>query len=77
MAFPFAVGFEAPRMSHRRNRSLILPIVGRSSDFQNGVGTISEIAQAISFLVPKGASYVSGIVMPVDGGFLAAGAPGV
>jgi len=40
-------------------------------------GTTSEIASAVSFLVSEGASYISGIVMPVDGGFLAAGAPGV
>lgn len=40
-------------------------------------GTTSEIASAVSYLVSEGASYVSGIVMPVDGGFLSAGAPGV
>lgn len=40
-------------------------------------GTTSEIASAVSFLVSEGASYVSGIVMPVDGGFLSAGAPGI
>jgi NAD(P)-dependent dehydrogenase (short-subunit alcohol dehydrogenase family) len=40
-------------------------------------GTTSEIASAVSYLVSEGASYVSGIVLPVDGGFLSAGAPGV
>jgi 3-oxoacyl-[acyl-carrier protein] reductase len=40
-------------------------------------GTTSEIASAVSYLVSEGASYVSGIVMPVDGGFLSAGAPGI
>lgn len=40
-------------------------------------GTTSEVACAVSFLVSEGASYVSGIVMPVDGGFLSAGAPGI
>lgn len=40
-------------------------------------GRTSEIASAVSYLVSEDASYVSGIVMPVDGGFLAAGAPGV
>lgn len=40
-------------------------------------GTISEVASAVSFLVSDGASYISGIVMPVDGGFLSAGAPGI
>jgi 3-oxoacyl-[acyl-carrier protein] reductase len=40
-------------------------------------GTTSEIASAVSYLVSEDASYVSGIVMPVDGGFLSAGAPGI
>lgn len=40
-------------------------------------GTTSEIASAVSYLASEDASYVSGIVMPVDGGFLSAGAPGV
>jgi 3-oxoacyl-[acyl-carrier protein] reductase len=40
-------------------------------------GTTSEIAHAVSFLVSEGASYISGIVMPVDGGFLSAGAPSI
>lgn len=40
-------------------------------------GTTFEIASAVSYLVSDAASYVSGIVMPVDGGFLSAGAPGI
>ena len=40
-------------------------------------GTTVEIASAVSYLASEAASYVSGIVMPVDGGFLSAGAPGV
>jgi NAD(P)-dependent dehydrogenase (short-subunit alcohol dehydrogenase family) len=40
-------------------------------------GTTHEIASAISYLVSEDASYVSGIVMPVDGGFLSSGAPAV
>jgi 3-oxoacyl-[acyl-carrier protein] reductase len=40
-------------------------------------GTTSEIASAVSYLVSEGASYVTGIVLPVDGGFLSAGAPGI
>lgn len=40
-------------------------------------GTTAEIASAVSYLVSDAASYVSGIVMPVDGGFLSAGAPGI
>ncbi len=40
-------------------------------------GTTTEIASAVMYLVSDEASYVSGIVMPVDGGFLSAGAPGI
>ena len=40
-------------------------------------GTTSEVASAVMYLVSEEASYVSGIVMPVDGGFLSAGAPGI
>lgn len=39
-------------------------------------GTTAEIAAAVLHLVSDDASYTTGIVMPVDGGFLAAGAPG-
>lgn len=37
-------------------------------------GKPSEIAAAVSFLASEGAGYVNGAVIPVDGGFLAAGA---
>ena len=40
----------------------------------NRYGTTSEVASAILYLVSEEAPYVSGIVMPVDGGFLASGA---
>ena len=40
-------------------------------------GTTSEVASAVLYLASDEASYVSGIVMPVDGGFLSAGAPGI
>lgn len=37
-------------------------------------GTQEEIAAAVAYLVSDGAAYVTGIVIPVDGGFLASGA---
>jgi NAD(P)-dependent dehydrogenase (short-subunit alcohol dehydrogenase family) len=40
-------------------------------------GTTGEIAAAVMYLVSEEASYVSGIAMPVDGGFLASGARGL
>ena len=43
----------------------------------NRYGTTSEVASAILYLVSEEAAYVSGIVMPVDGGFLASGARGI
>lgn len=43
----------------------------------NRYGTTAEIASAVIYLVSDDASYVSGIAMPVDGGFLASGARGV
>jgi NAD(P)-dependent dehydrogenase (short-subunit alcohol dehydrogenase family) len=40
-------------------------------------GTTAEIASAVMYLVSDDASYVSGIALPVDGGFMSAGAPGL
>lgn len=40
-------------------------------------GTTGEIAAAVMYLAGEDASYVTGIAMPVDGGFLAAGARGL
>jgi 3-oxoacyl-[acyl-carrier protein] reductase len=40
----------------------------------NRYGTADEVAAVVGFLASDGASYVTGIAMPVDGGFLAAGA---
>ena len=37
-------------------------------------GTVEEIAAVVQFLVSEEASYITGIAMPVDGGFLASGA---
>jgi NAD(P)-dependent dehydrogenase (short-subunit alcohol dehydrogenase family) len=40
----------------------------------NRYGTPEEIAAAVGYLASDGAAYVTGIVIPVDGGFLASGA---
>jgi len=40
-------------------------------------GTTSEIASAVGYLASEEASYITGIVMPIDGGFLASGARGI
>src|SRR5690349_13556376 len=40
----------------------------------NRYGTPEEIAAAVSYLASDGAAYVTGVVIPVDGGFLASGA---
>ena len=39
-------------------------------------GRPAEIAAAVSFLASEGAAYVTGTVIPVDGGFMSAGALG-
>ena len=39
-------------------------------------GTTFEITSAVSYLFSDAASFVSGIVIPVDGGFLSAGRRG-
>jgi NAD(P)-dependent dehydrogenase (short-subunit alcohol dehydrogenase family) len=43
----------------------------------NRYGTCSEIASAVMYLSSEEARYVTGISMPVDGGFLASGARGI
>ena len=43
----------------------------------NRYGSVDEIAAVVQFLASEEASYITGIVMPVDGGFLASGARGL
>src|SRR5678816_1043733 len=43
----------------------------------NRYGTCGEIASAVMYLVSEDARYVTGISMPIDGGFLASGARGI
>mgnify|MGYP000597263472 FL=1 len=43
----------------------------------NRYGTCGEIASAVVYLVSEDARYVTGISMPVDGGFLSSGARGI
>ena len=40
-------------------------------------GSTAEIASAVLYLVSEDASYISGVALPVDGGFLASGARGL
>jgi 3-oxoacyl-[acyl-carrier protein] reductase len=40
----------------------------------NRYGTPEEVAAAVSYLASDGAAYTTGIVIPIDGGFLASGA---
>ncbi|WP_244438925.1 SDR family NAD(P)-dependent oxidoreductase [Paraburkholderia dilworthii] len=37
------------------------------------LGTVEEMADAILFLASKRAGYINGVVLPVDGGYLASG----
>jgi len=43
----------------------------------NRYGTVGEIAAAVMYLVSEDAGFVTGVTLPVDGGFLASGARGV
>ncbi len=43
----------------------------------NRYGSTAEIASAVLYLVSEDASYISGVALPVDGGFLASGARGI
>jgi 3-oxoacyl-[acyl-carrier protein] reductase len=43
----------------------------------NRYGTVSEVGAAVQFLASDDAAYITGIAMPVDGGFLSSGARGL
>lgn len=51
-------------------------------DYENAIpmgryGSVGEIAAAVMYLVSEDAGYVTGVTLPVDGGFLASGARGI
>lgn len=43
----------------------------------NRYGSVGEIAAAVMYLVSEDAGFVTGVTLPVDGGFLASGARGI
>jgi NAD(P)-dependent dehydrogenase (short-subunit alcohol dehydrogenase family) len=43
----------------------------------NRYGTVGEIAAAVMYLASEDAGFVTGVTLPVDGGFLASGARGI
>jgi 3-oxoacyl-[acyl-carrier protein] reductase len=43
----------------------------------NRYGTVGEVAAAVMYLVSEDAGFVTGVTLPVDGGFLASGARGI
>jgi 3-oxoacyl-[acyl-carrier protein] reductase len=43
----------------------------------NRYGTVGEISAAVMYLVSEDAGFVTGVTLPVDGGFLASGARGI
>jgi 3-oxoacyl-[acyl-carrier protein] reductase len=43
----------------------------------NRYGTTAEVASAVMYLVSGEATYITGVALPVDGGFLASGARGL
>lgn len=55
--------------AHRPDYSSAIPM--------NRYGSTGEVASAVIYLVSDDASYISGTVLAVDGGFLASGARGL
>ncbi|QSY97886.1 SDR family oxidoreductase (plasmid) [Rhizobium bangladeshense] len=66
---------ETPRTEERMksDRWLTHNLVGRSA--LRRAGTAAEVASAIAFLASDEAAYITGIVIPVDGGWSVAGLP--